>query len=73
MPKDIGGLSGPLLIIQQAQPACGREEYQVRNNIHKALAGTSWGQQRETLLMTYKAGRQIDHQLRRTCLESKPT
>ena len=31
-----------------------------RNNILKALAGTSWGQQRETLLMTYKAvGRSI--------------
>ena len=26
-----------------------------RNNILKALAGTSWGQQKETLLMTYKA------------------
>ena len=25
-----------------------------RNNILKALAGTSWGQQKETLLMTYK-------------------
>ena len=31
-----------------------------RNNIPKALAGTSWGQQKETLLMTYKAvGRSI--------------
>ena len=31
-----------------------------RNNIFKALAGTSWGQQKETLLMTYKAvGRSI--------------
>ena len=31
-----------------------------RNNILKALAGTSWGQQIETLLMTYKAvGRSI--------------
>ena len=31
-----------------------------RNNILKALAGTSWGQQNETLLMTYKAfGRSI--------------
>ena len=31
-----------------------------RNNILKALAGTSWGQQTETLLMTYKAvGRSI--------------
>ena len=31
-----------------------------RNNIFKALAGTSWGQQNETLLMTYKAvGRSI--------------
>ena len=31
-----------------------------RNNILKALAGTSWGQQKETLLMTYKTvGRSI--------------
>ena len=31
-----------------------------RNNILKALVGTSWGQQKETLLMTYKAvGRSI--------------
>ena len=31
-----------------------------RNNILKALAGTSWGQQKETVLMTYKAvGRSI--------------
>ena len=31
-----------------------------RNNILKALAGTSWGQQKETLLMTNKAvGRSI--------------
>ena len=31
-----------------------------RNNILKALAGTSWGQQKETLLMTYNAvGRSI--------------
>ena len=31
-----------------------------RNNILKALAGTSWGQQKETLLMTYKSvGRSI--------------
>ena len=31
-----------------------------RNNILKALAGTSWGQQKEALLMTYKAvGRSI--------------
>ena len=53
MPKDIGGLSGPLLIIQQAQPVCGRESIR-SNNILKALAGTS-GEQKETLLMTYKA------------------
>ncbi|KAH7714343.1 Protein H25P06.5 [Aphelenchoides avenae] len=31
-----------------------------RNNILRALAGTSWGQQKETLLTTYKAvGRPI--------------
>ena len=28
-----------------------------RNNILKALAGTSWGQQKETVLITYKAVR----------------
>ena len=37
-----------------------QREYQVGNNILKALAGTSWGQQKETLLMIYKAvGRSI--------------
>ena len=31
-----------------------------RNNVLKTLAGTNWGQQKETLLMTYKAlGRSI--------------
>ena len=31
-----------------------------RNNVLKALAGTNWGQQREMLLLTYKAlGRSI--------------
>ena len=58
MPNASGGLSGPLLIIQQAQPVCDRES--IRNNILKALAGTFWGPQKETLLMTYKAvGRSI--------------
>ena len=41
-----------------------------RNNILKALAGTSWGQQKETT-DDLKGSRQIDHQLRR--VESKPT
>ena len=36
------------------------ERVSSRNNILKALAGTSWGQQKETSLMTYKAvGRSI--------------
>ena len=36
------------------------ERVSSRNNILKALAGTSWGQQKETLLLTYKAvGRSI--------------
>ena len=36
------------------------ERVSSRNNILKALAGTSWGQQKDTLLMTYKAvGRSI--------------
>ena len=31
-----------------------------RNNVLKALAGTTWGQQKETILMTYKAiGRSV--------------
>ena len=34
---------------------CMAERVSGRNNILKALAGTSWGQQKETLLMTYKA------------------
>ena len=44
-----------------------------RNNILKALAGTSWGQQKETLLMTYKAVWEINYKLCYTCLEHKPT
>ena len=41
---------------------CGQVTTRVkkRNNVLKALAGTSWGQQKETLQMTYKAlGRSI--------------
>ena len=39
-----------------------------RNNILKALAGTSWGQQKETLLMTYKAvGRSINNYAAPVC------
>ena len=51
------------------------ERVSSRNNIVKALAGTSWGQQKETLLMTYKlqGGRKIYHQLCCTCSESKLT
>ena len=50
------------------------ERVSSRNNILNALAGTSWGQQKETLLMTYKAvSWEIDHQLYCTCLEYKPT
>ena len=60
MPKDIGGLPGPLLIIQQAQPICGEREYQEGTISLRPWRGTSWGQQKETLLMTYKAvGRSI--------------
>ena len=46
------------------------ERVSSRNNILKALAGTSWGQQKETLLM---GSWEIDHQLCYTCLEYKPT
>ena len=44
-----------------------------RNNILKTLAGTSWGQQKETLLITYKAFERSIINIRRTCLQSKPT
>ena len=43
------------------------------NNILKALAGTRWGQQKETLLMTLQGGWEIDHKLCCTSLEHKPT
>ena len=42
-----------------------------RNNVLKALAGTNLGQQKETLLLTYKALGKIDYQIRCTCLEHK--
>ena len=59
MPKDIGGLSGPLLIIQQAQPVCGRE-YQVGTTSLRPWQVLHGDNKKETLLMTYKAvGRSI--------------
>ena len=37
-----------------------RQQVNNRNKILKALAGTTWGQQKETILMTYKAiGRSV--------------
>ena len=48
MPKDIGGLPFNNHSKYVAERVSGR------NNILKALAGTSWGQQKETLRMTYK-------------------
>ena len=59
MPKDIGGLYGPSLSFNKHSQYVA-ERVSGRNNILKALAGTSWGQQKKTLLMTYKAvGRSI--------------
>ena len=59
MPKDIGGLSVPSLSFKKHIQYVS-ERASGRNNILKALAGTSWGQPKETLLMTYKAvGRSI--------------
>ena len=59
MPKDIGVyLDTSLSFIKHSQYVA--ERVSGRNNILKALAVTSWGQQKETLLMTYKAvGRSI--------------
>ena len=48
------------------------ERVSSRNNILTTMAGTSWGQQKETLLITYKAvGRSIINYA--TCLGRKPT
>ena len=44
-----------------------------RNNILNALADTSWGQQKETLLMAIQDGWEIDHKSCCTSLERKPT
>ena len=53
-------LSPSLFSFYIADRTSQAERVSGRNNILKALAGTSWGQQKETLLMTYKAvGRSI--------------
>ena len=60
MPKNIRSLPRHLPIIQQAQQLRSSGRVSSSNNILKSLAGTSWGQQKETLLTTYKAiGRSI--------------
>ena len=58
-PRIYGGPTGPLHFFNKHSQYVA-ERVSGRNNILKALAGTSWGQQKETLLMTYKAvGRSI--------------
>ena len=59
MPKDIRSLPRhPLRFNKHSDYVA--EIVSSRNNILKALAGTSWGKQRDTLLMTYKTvGRSI--------------
>ena len=72
MLKDIGGLSGPLLIIQQAQPVCVGESIKQEHHTYglgRYIMGTTKGNTTDDL----QGSRMIDHQLRRTCLESKPT
>ena len=59
MPMDVGVYLDPSLLFNKHSQYV-TEIVSGRNNILKALAGTSWGQQKETLLMTYKAvGRSI--------------
>ena len=49
-----------LLFIQQTLRTSGQQSQQKKTTSLKALAGTNWGQQKETLRMTYKAlGRSI--------------
>ena len=57
-PRILGYLDPTLSFNKHSQYVA--ERVSGRNNILKALAGTSWGQQKGTLLMTYKAvGRSI--------------
>ena len=57
-PRMLGVYLDPSLFNKHSQYVADRVSG--RNNILKALAGTSWGQENETLLMTYKAvGRSI--------------
>ena len=72
MPKDIGGLSGPSLSFNKHSQYVA-ERVSGRNNILKALAGYILGTTEENTTDDLQSGRKIDHQLRRTCLESKPT
>ena len=53
-PRISGVYLGPSLLFNKHNQYVA-ERVSGRNNILKALAGTSWGQQKETLLMTYKA------------------
>ena len=59
MPKDIRIYLDPSLSFNKDSSYVA-ERVSSRNNMLKAMAGTSWGQQKETQLMTYKAvGRSI--------------
>ena len=61
MPRDIGVYLDPSLSLNKHSHYV-TERVSSRNNILKDLAGTSWGQQKETLLMTYTAvGRSINY------------
>ena len=47
-PEDLRGSPGHIPNVQRTLHTSGN-----RNNVLKALAGTTWGQQKETILMTY--------------------
>ena len=49
------------------------ERVSSRNNILKALAGTSWGQTERNLANDLQGGWEIDHKLCCTSLDHKPT
>ena len=71
MTKDIGGLSGPLLVIPQARPVCSRESVRWEQHhwgLGEYIPGTTEGNTTNDL----QGDRKIGHQLRCTCLESKP-
>ena len=59
-PEDLRGPPGHIPNFQRTLHTSGNKSQQQKQRLEGALAGTTWGQQKETILMTYKAiGRSV--------------